>query len=252
MKTTISVIVITKNEENNIGACLESVLWADELIVVDSFSDDNTVAISRNYTNKIIEKTWPGMVGPQRNVGLDLAQSEWMLFLDADERVTEELKDEIQSLISLNSSSNIAAAAIPRKNYFFGKWLKCSYPDYTLRLLRKGFGRFNEVPGHGFDTLLVDGKIIRFNNALIHLTGESLAQRVRKLDFDSSLQADEKYKAGIIVGGFGIMLHSVIAFIKVYFAKKAILEGTRGLVYACLASFNTFLKYAKLWEMRLK
>ncbi len=252
MKTTISVIVITKNEENNIGACLESVLWADELIVVDSFSDDNTVAISRNYTNKIIEKTWPGMVGPQRNVGLDLAQSEWMLFLDADERVTEELKDEIQSLISLNSSSNIAAAAIPRKNYFFGKWLKCSYPDYTLRLLRKGFGRFNELPGRGFDTLLVDCKIIRFQNALIHLTGESLAQRVRKLDFDSSLQADEKYKAGIIVGGFGIVLHSVIAFIKVYFAKKAILEGTRGLVYACLASFNTFLKYAKLWEMRLK
>lgn len=248
MKSTVSVVVITKNEERNIAACLASVAWADEIILVDSFSDDNTVAIARNYTDKIVQKEWPGMVGTQRNVGLTIAEGKWVLFLDADERVTEELRKELHALVTSEKSSEIAAGLIPRKNFFFGKWLKSSYPDYTQRLLKKGVGAFNEISGHGFDTLVVEGRVISLKNPLLHLTGETLAQRVRKLDFDSGLQADEKFRAGEKVGGFGILMHSLFAFFRVYVLKKSVLEGTRGLIYACLASFNTFMKYAKLWE----
>ena len=248
MERTVSVVVITKNEERNIAACLDSVTWADEIILVDTFSDDNTVAIARNYTEKIVQKEWPGMVGTQRNVGLAIAEGKWILFLDADERVTEELKEELLDLVTSEKSSKIAAAAIPRKNFFFGKWLKSSYPDYTQRMLKKGAGAFNEISGHGFDTLVVEGRAIKLKNPLLHFTGEKLAQRLLKLDFDSGLQADEKFRAGERVGGFGILAHSLFAFFRVYVMKKSIFEGTRGLIYACLASFNTFMKYAKLWE----
>lgn len=248
MANGISVVIITKNEERNIAACLESVAWANDLIVVDSYSDDATVEIALRYTERVVQREWPGMVGPQRNVGLDMAREEWVLFLDADERVTEELRDELLSLVRSEKAHSIAAAAIPRKNYFFGKWLRSSYPDYTSRFLRREAGSYNDIPGRGFDTLLAKGNIVRLKEPLIHLTGESLSQRVRKLDFDSSLQAEEKFLAGKRSGGTAILLHALFAFCRVYFLKKSLLEGTRGLVYAALAAFNTFLKYSKLWE----
>jgi len=228
--------------------CLESVKWADEIIIIDSYSSDATVSIAQEYTQKVVRKEWPGMVGPQRNVGLEIAEGKWVLFLDADERVTDELRNELITLATSGTFHNFTAAAIPRKNFFFGKWLRSSYPDYTLRLLKKGKGSFNEKPGNGFDTMLVEGETIRLKSPLLHFTGESLAQRVRKLDFDSGLQADEKFLAGGKISGFGMFLHTLFAFIRVYILKKAVLEGTRGFIYASLASFNTFLKYAKLWE----
>lgn len=247
--TTLSVVVITKNEEANISGCLESVKWADQIIVIDSFSEDATVALALEYTDLVVKKEWPGMVGPQRNFGLDLAGSDWVLFLDADERVTGELKDELLAFIQSGNAGSYAGAQLPRKNYFFGKWLRCSYPNHTSRLLRKGGGRYNEIPGHGFDTLLFAAAPVRkLRNPLLHLTGETLAQRIRKLDFDSSLQADEKHLAGQSVSGSALFLHPLLAFIRVYFFKKGFRDGIDGLVYSAFASFSTFLKYAKLWE----
>lgn len=253
MGTNISVVVITKNEEKNIRACLESILWADEIIVIDSFSVDATVAIAKEYTDKVIQRQWPGMVGPQRNFGLDLVNSQWILFLDADERVPPELKEELLAVTEGANGSALAGARIPRKNYFFGKWLKCSYPNYTSRFLRKGAGRYNEVAGGGFDTLLfTDGAVAKLKHPLIHMTGETLSQRIRKLDFDSSLQADEKFSAGQPVGNAELFFHPLLAFFKVYFFKKGFLDGVDGFIYACLASFSTFLKYAKLWEKKAR
>jgi glycosyltransferase involved in cell wall biosynthesis len=248
----LSVVVITLNEERNIGDCLRSVAWADEIIVVDSFSTDETVAIAREFTPRVVRNKWPGMVGPQRNVGLDLARSKWVLFLDADERVTDPLREEIGRVIRKTGSDSLAGGKIPRKNYFFGKWIRASYPDYTSRFLRRGAGRYNEIPGRGFDTLEFSGPgVCLFENPLIHLTGETLAQRVGKLDFDSALQADEKFRAGKKIGGVGLFFHPAIAFLRVYFLKRGFLDGIRGFIYACLVSFNTFMKYAKLWEKRL-
>jgi len=249
----ISVVIITLNEARNIEDCLRSVEWVDEIIVVDSFSTDDTVAIARKYTPHVVQHPWPGMVGPQRNHGLDMARSRWVLFLDADERVTDDLRSELLRVMGSEEAERIAGGKIPRRNFFFGKWIRCSYPDYTSRFLRRGAGRYNEVPGRGFDTMEFSGGAIRlFRNPLLHLTGESLAQRVRKLDFDSGLQADEKYRAGERIGIVGLFLHTAVAFFRVYFLKRGILDGTRGFIYACLASFNTFMKYAKLWEKRLE
>ncbi|TWJ19286.1 glycosyltransferase family 2 protein [Geobacter argillaceus] len=246
----ISVVLITKNEEKNVAPCLESVRWADELIVIDSFSTDQTVEVSRRFTDKVFQREWPGMVGPQRNVGLDIAVSQWVLFLDADERITEALKDEVLGFIHSPLAEIYAAGEIPRKNYFFGKWLKCSYPNYTRRLLKKGAGRYNEQPGLGFDSMSVDkGQIYHFRNPLEHFTSETLAQRFRKIDFDSSLQADEKFRAGKGVNFGKLLLNPLMNFCKIYFLKKGLLEGIPGFLYAVLSSFNTFFKYAKLWEL---
>lgn len=249
MNTGIAVVVITKNEEMNIAACLDSVKWADELIVVDSFSTDATVKIALTFTDKVIQREWPGMVGPQRNFGLEQTSSPWVLFLDADERVTSSLKDELLTFIRSSFAMANGAGEIPRRNYFFGKWLKCSYPNYTRRLLRKGCGRYNEQPGLGFDTLLVDdGLVYRFRNPLEHFTSETIAQRFGKIDFDSSLQADEKYRALKRAGFYHLLVSPFAAFIKIYLFKKGFAEGIRGFIYSCMASFNTFMKYAKLWE----
>lgn len=246
----VSVVVITKNEAANIAACLESVAWADEIIVVDSFSDDDTVPISLRYTDRVVQRAWPGMVGPQRNFGLDLTAGTWVLFMDADERVTQELKEEILSLVQSPDAPTLAGAMLPRKNFFFGKWLRCTYPNYTSRLLRKGGGRYNEVPGGGFDTLIFGAQPVRkLKHPLLHMTGETLAQRVRKLDFDSSLQADEKLRAGQRAGGLAMCGHGILAFFKVFIGKRGFLDGVDGVVYAVLAAFSTFLKYAKLREL---
>ncbi len=250
MNKTISVVIITKNEESNIADCLECVKWADEIIVIDSYSDDQTVSISLKYTSQVIQKQWPGMVGTQRNIGLDLANSDWLLFLDADERVTEELRDEILHLIKTDSSHGFAGGEIPRKNFFFGRWIRSSYPNYTRRFLKKGAGRYNEDPGKGFDTLLLDkGNIYSFKSPLLHFTGETLHQRLHKLDFDSGLQAGEKFRAGKKTGWKGLVLNPVHAFVRLYLFKGGFRDGIPGFIYACLHSFSTFMKYAKLWEL---
>lgn len=249
MKNSVTVIVITKNEEKNIAACLDCVTWADEIIVIDSFSDDRTVQIAREYTSTVIQTAWPGMVGTQRNVGLDIAQSEWLLFLDADERVTDELRNEIIALINTDNS-HVVGGDIPRKNFFFGQWIRSSYPNYTRRFLKKGAGSYNEDPGKGFDAMMLDSGIIhRFKAPLLHLTGESLQLRVRKLDFDSTLQAGEKFRAGQKAGWKEVVLNPLHAFVRLYVLKGGFRDGIRGFIYACLQSFSTFMKYAKLWEL---
>jgi len=249
MSDSLSVVIITKNEEKNIVACLDSVRWAKERIVIDSFSSDSTVALAEPRAEHVIQRPWPGMVGPQRNAGLDLATGDWVLFLDADERVTPELQAELAAFLAGSDANQIAAAAVPRRNYFFGRWLRCSYPDYTMRLLRRDSGsRYNETPGRGFDTLLAQGPTIRLRQPMVHLTGESMAMRIRKIDFDSGLQADEKFLAGQRATLATLIAKPLLAFLKVYFLKRGILDGVRGLIFAALASFNTFAKYAKLWE----
>jgi (heptosyl)LPS beta-1,4-glucosyltransferase len=250
MKLPVSVIIITKNEEKNIAACLECVSWADDIIVIDSFSDDQTVPIALQYTSRVIQRSWPGMVGTQRNIGLELAAHDWLLFLDADERVTEALRDEICRLIKSDDADIFGGGEIPRKNFFFGRWIRSSYPNYTRRFLKRGKGRYNEIPGKGFDALVVDqGDIHRFRHPLLHFTGETLAQRVRKLDFDSGLQAGEKFRAGQRAGWKELLLNPAHAFMRLYLFKGGIRDGIPGFIYACLHSFSTFMKYAKLWEL---
>lgn len=252
MSKDVTVVIITKNEEKNIADCLDCVGWANEIIVIDSYSDDQTVPIALKYTSQVIQNTWPGMVGTQRNIGLDLASSDWVLFLDADERVTEQLRDEIMHIISSDSARAIVGGDIPRKNFFFGRWIRSSYPNYTRRFLKKGAGRYNEIPGNGFDALILDsGTVHSFKAPLLHLTGETLPQRLRKLDFDSGLQAGEKFRAGQKAGWKQLLINPSHTFVRLYLFKGGFRDGIPGFIYACLHAFSTFMKYAKLWELSM-
>lgn len=250
MGSGISVVVITLNEERNIAACLEAVRWADEVVVVDSFSADATVAIARERGARVIQRAWPGMVGTQRNVGLGAVTGDWVLFLDADERVTPALRDE---LIRAAAQGGIVGGRIPRKNYFFGRWLRCTWPDLTSRFVRKGLGRYNEEAGKGFDAMIFgDGTVRDFASPLEHLTGETLAQRLRKLDFDTTLQAGEKHRAGRSATFANLVFSPPVAFFRTYVLKRGFLDGWAGFIFSWLYAFNTFMKYAKLWELRAR
>ncbi|HSN15790.1 MAG TPA: glycosyltransferase family 2 protein [Anaeromyxobacteraceae bacterium] len=250
VSTGISVVLITLNEEKNIEACLDTVRWADEVVVVDSFSKDGTVELARAKGARVIQRQWPGMVGTQRNAGLDAVAGPWVLFLDADERVTPALRDE---LLAAARAGGIVGGRLPRRNFLFGRWLRCTWPDLTSRFVRKGEGRYNEVDGRGFDAMVFGAGTVRdFESPLDHLTGETLAVRLRKLDFDTTLQAGEKFRAGRSATFANLVFSAPVAFARTYFLKRGFLDGWAGFIFSCLYSFNTFMKYAKLWEMRAR
>jgi glycosyltransferase involved in cell wall biosynthesis len=144
---SISVCIITKNEAENIAACIRSVAWADEIIVVDNFSEDNTPQIAESLGAKVYIEDWKGF-GAQKNSAIHKASGDWILSLDADERVTDSLRIEIQQRLDLKNS--VSGYYIPRKNYFCGKWIRYGgwYPDYSLRLFRKISGRFENRSVH--------------------------------------------------------------------------------------------------------
>ncbi len=138
---TVSAVVITKDEERNIAACLESLKWSDEIIVVDACSTDRTVDIAKGFTDRVYVRPWPGY-GPQKNFAIDQAHATWILVLDADERVTDELQDEIRQVLQAGPSPELAGFEVPRRNYFYGQWIRGGgiYPDYQLRLFRRSAG----------------------------------------------------------------------------------------------------------------
>src|SRR6266540_4425302 len=144
---TIATITITKNEEKNIRACLESLKWVDEVIVVDAESSDRTVELAKAYTPKVFVRRWPGY-GLQKNFAMAQATADWILIVDADERVSPELRNEIEAV--LKGVPSVSAYRVPRRNYYYGRWIRGAgqYPDRQLRLMRRGQGRYNDLPIH--------------------------------------------------------------------------------------------------------
>ena len=164
---TIASITITQNEDANIRACLDTLRWVDELIVVDAESTDRTAELAKAYTPKVFERAWPGY-GPQKNFAMDQATADWILVVDADERVTDELQKEIMS--ALRETTPFVAYRIPRRNYYYGRWIRGAgqYPDPQLRLVRRGLGRYNNLPVH--EHLEVDGQVGDLRGHLDHHT----------------------------------------------------------------------------------
>lgn len=239
----LSVIVITKNEEENIRDCLESVKWADEIILVDSFSRDKTVEIAKKYTGKIFQKEWVGY-GRQKNLALEKATGDWVLNIDADERVTKELAQEIKETIQTQEYDGYY---IPNKVYFLGKWIRHSgwYPDYHLRLFKKGKGKFNERMVH--EAVKVEGKKDYLKGPIEHFTAKSIGEYLNRMDKYARLTIEEK---GGKAGWYQFFLHPPFTFFKMYIIKRGFLDGIHGLILALCHSFYTFSKYARLWEKR--
>jgi glycosyltransferase involved in cell wall biosynthesis len=240
----ISVAVITKNEENNIEDALKSVSDANEIIVVDAFSTDRTIELCKKYTNKVVQHEWLGFAH-QKQLAVDATAGPWVLILDADERVTPELKKEIADTL-LNTTCD--GFYIPRKNYFLGKWIKHSgwWPDNTLRLFKKEKGHLEPREVH--EKIVLDGNVGYLTHPIAHYSYWSITDFIIRMENYSSLAAKEIRKSSGRAGLFSLTIKPIATFIKMYLLRRGFLDGRRGLILAALYGFYTFLKYAKTWE----
>lgn len=250
MKIPVSVAIITKNEEKNIRDALESVKDFEEIIVVDSFSQDKTIDICKKYTDKIFQIEWSGFYF-QKQFAIDRATLPWVLVLDADERVTEPLKKEIMEKIN---EHDIDGYLIPRKNFFLGRWIKYSgwWPDYTLRLFKRNKGKMEKREVH--EKIIIDGKTDYLKEPILHYTYDSIEDFIKKMQKYSTLSAIEiqaqnpsKYKILI-----KMIISPFFTFFKMFILRLGFLDGLRGFILAVFYSFYSFLKYAKAWEKQCK
>ncbi|HJV84332.1 MAG TPA: glycosyltransferase family 2 protein [Noviherbaspirillum sp.] len=244
-RNLLSVIIITKNEAANLQACLDSVNFADEIVVVDSGSTDGTVDIARKAGAVVIETDWPGF-GPQKNRALDAATGEWVLSIDADERITPELADEIRTVIR-NPSAD--AYDISRRSWYCGRFIEHSgwTPDYVTRLFRRGTARFSDHIVH--ERLLPSGTVKHLNGLMLHYSFLDFSQVLQKVDSYSTLSARQAYEKGRRATVLDALLHGFWAFIRTYFFRLGLLDGAHGLALAVSNAEGSYYRYLKIWQL---
>jgi glycosyltransferase involved in cell wall biosynthesis len=240
---TLSVIVITKNEEKSIRDCLESIVWADEIIVVDSGSTDNTIDMCREYTDRILMTDWPGP-GAQRNRAIDMATGDWILALDADEWVTPELKAEIQAVI--REPGDKVAFEMPRLSSYCSRYMRhCGWwPDRITRLFKRGSARFNAELIH--DHMIVDGKTGRLSNHLMHESFEDLINVLGKVNRYSTDSAHVMFSHGKKSSLLTAIAHGLWSFVYTYIIRAGFFDGREGFMLAVSNAEGTYYKYLKL------
>ncbi len=246
---SLSTVIITKNEEHNIEGCLQTVQWADQIIVVDAESSDRTEELARHYTSQVIVRPWEGY-GRQKNFGMEQAVGDWILILDADERVSSELTKEIQARLTSRTSTDPVAYCIPRRNIYYGEWVRWggAFPDLQVRLFQKGKASYNDVEIH--ENLIVNGPVGRLEGYLEHFTERRIVDHFRKFSLYISLAAKEQAKSSIMIHWWHLLLNPIVTFIKKYCLKQGFRDGIRGVIYAGFAGMYTFGKYAKIFELR--
>jgi glycosyltransferase involved in cell wall biosynthesis len=243
----LSVYVIAYNDEPNMRACLESVAWADELIVVDSYSTDATEKISREFTDKVFQHEFHGF-GRLRNEAVAHASHDWVFSLDTDERATPELREELYRVI--NSPEAADAYFVPRKNYFLGRWIRhCGwYPDYRQpQLFRKHRLRYrDELVHESFD---VDGSIGYLQAPAFQYPFRDVDHYLAKMDRYSDLMAKRMVEHGKPFHPHQLVTHPLFTFLKMYLLRTGFRDGMPGLILSGLYAYYTFIKYAKFWEL---
>ncbi len=242
----LSVIIITKNEASHISRCLESVKWVDEIIVLDSGSEDDTVAICRQYTDKIYQTDWPGF-GIQKQRALDKAAGDWILSIDADEIVTSELKLEIEAAFQ---QEHYKGYEIPRLSSYCGRQMRHGgwWPDYVLRLFRRDCGRFTDSVVH--ESIIVQGAVGRVSSPLLHDAFVNLDEVLRKVNCYSGLGAEMLYQRGVRSSLSKAILKGLWTFIRTYCIKAAFLDGRQGLMLSISNAEGAYYKYLKLLELQ--
>ena len=241
-----SVIIIALNQEDNIVPCLETVRWADDIVIVDSGSEDRTLERARDFTDRIFTISWPGF-GAAKNYALNQARGDWIFSLDTDERVSEALREEI--LAAVRTDGQFAGYKVPRKNYFGGRWVKRLgwYPDYTLRLFQKGNGRFRERAVH--EEVLVNGPVGFLQHPLDHYSYDSVSDYLARQDRYARLAAQEMLREGRRPRAGELFWRPCSHFFKLYVLRLGFLEGRLGYTLALLSSLYNFLKYYYLREL---
>ena len=239
---SLSVIIITKNEAVNIRACIESVAWADEIIVVDSGSSDATVEICRELGAQVYVHDWPGF-GMQKNRALGYATKDWVFSIDADERVTHELREEIQSAMQRGQAEGYE---IPRLSSFCGRYMRHSgwYPDYVLRLFRRGSGKFSDDLVH--ERVILNGPIAKLQQLLLHESFRDLEQLLAKINHYSTAGAQMLHRKNRTASLKKAVGHALWAFFRSYFLRAGFLDGREGFMLAVSTAEGTYYRYLKL------
>jgi glycosyltransferase involved in cell wall biosynthesis len=243
----LSVVIITKNAATQLGACLASASFADEMLVVDSGSDDGTAELAAQHGARVIQKQdWLGF-GPQKQFAVEAARHDWVLCLDADERVSESLR---ASIIAALVAPTAQAYAMPRCNRFMGRWLRHGegYPDWSLRLFNRRHARWSDDPVH--EQVLAEAPSARIEGDLLHDSAETLGGYLDKQNRYTSLQAEVLFKAGKRACVAQLLLSPALRFVKFYFLRLGFLDGSAGLVHVAIGCCNSFHKYAKLMALQ--
>jgi glycosyltransferase involved in cell wall biosynthesis len=242
----VSVTIITLNEADHIAAAIDSVAWADEVIVVDSGSTDGTVDLARATRAQVVVRDWPGYV-EQKNHAATLAANDWILSLDADERIPPALAAEIRSV--LQQEPAVRAFRIPRVTFHLGRWIRTTdfYPDFQTRLYDRRAARWRGKYVH--ESVTADGPVGRLAGEIEHYSYRDLRDQLDRINLYTSLAARQMHEAGRRSGPLHLLVHPPAAFLRNYILRRGFLDGGVGLLISVLNSYSVFVKFAKLWEL---
>ena len=244
-RASFSVVIITLNAAREIEACLKSVAWANDIVVVDSGSSDATADIAQRHQARVVHQDWLGY-GPQKRFAVTQARHDWVLSLDADERLSEELSESIRRELS---APRHRAYEFPRRNRFLGRWLRHGegYPDWSLRLFHRDHANWSDDPVH--EKVVTKGTVGRLNGDLLHESEQGIDDYLTKQNRYTTLQAQRLHAAGKRVGPLTLVASPMLRFVKFYFLRLGFLDGLPGLVHIAIGCCNSFTKYAKLREL---
>jgi glycosyltransferase involved in cell wall biosynthesis len=243
----VTVTIITKNEAAHIGAAIDSASWADEIIVVDCGSTDDTVAIATAKGVRVELRAWTGWVD-QKNFAPSLATNDWIFSLDADERITPELSQEIKGILEADSAR--AAYKVPRVTFHLGRWIRTTdfYPDYQTRLYDRRTARWAGLYVH--ESVTVVGEVGRLTQEIQHYSYVDLSDHLDRINIYSTLAARQMYERGRRASAFDLVTQGPAAFLRNYILRRGVLGGAVGLILSTVNAYSVFLKFAKLWELQ--
>ena len=242
----LSVVVITLDEASNIDDALASVAWADEIVVVDCGSSDETVTLARRHTDRVSHRDWTGY-GDQKNHATGLATHDWVLSLDADERVSSELATEIRTLLRQDPAHR--GYRLPRTTRYLGRWIRTTdwYPDYQLRLYDRRGAHWSSDPVH--ESVRVDASVGRLRHEIRHHSYRDLSDHLARIDRYTTAMATRLLDEGRRAGPLDLLVRPPVAFLRNYLLRRGCVQGIPGLVVSLMNAYYVLLKYAKLWEL---
>ncbi|MBD3345980.1 MAG: glycosyltransferase [Chitinivibrionales bacterium] len=240
----ISAVIIACNAERTIERCLKSLSFADEIVVVDSLSDDSTVEIAKKYTPHVYSHTWEGYTA-QKEFAVAKASNTWILWIDSDEELSSPLQEEMRNV----AGNDFAACALARKVNYLGKWINYSgwYPDWVVRLFNREKSTFDGSVVH--EKLIVEGKIRRLRGELYHYPYKDISHHLDKINRFTSLSAQKMFGESKTAGAGDLIVRPFWKILRMYIFKAGFRDGMHGMILAVMAGYYTFLKYAKLWHL---
>jgi len=238
--------MITYNNEETIERALRSVTWANEIVIVDSFSNDRTVEVGRKFTDKIFQRKWPGH-RDQYQYAADLTTHEWIMFVDADEEISPELAAEIRQELN-GKLEGVDGFFVYRRTFYLGRWIRYGgwYPDGEIRLYRRNKGSWE---GGLHARVVIKGTVKSLKGKYLHYTYRNISDQIQTIDKYSRIAAEDMLQQGETFSLFKLLFHPPFRFIKEYFFKSGFRDGLPGLVIVISTMYYVFIKYAKLWEL---